>query len=248
MSLADQLQETKLFQDVDLTDLEDLITRMEAKTFPRGSVLFNLGDEGDAMYIIRSGRIRIYMYDRDEEITLRYYGKNDIFGELSLLDRQPRSASAAAAEELDVLRLDRENFIAFLFERPSIGLAMMRSLSQRLRFTTDYLEQYKPKRFERETVDRRQQFRRGAEGQQIADILDRVSEESEDEEPIEAMSPIEVPYKAGQAQPTSDLNFDAAHKMGGVFGKLAQIEEETLKLPKKSPTEPTDPDSESSEQ
>ncbi len=145
MGIADQLQQTALFREVELVDLEALVSRMEQLSFPQGSIIFSQGDTGDSMYIIRRGRIRIYMQDQDQEITLTHYGENEIFGELSPLDLRPRSASASAAEDLDVLVLDRLHFLEFLEERPLIGMAMIRSLSQRLRNTTTYLEEYKPR-------------------------------------------------------------------------------------------------------
>jgi CRP-like cAMP-binding protein len=65
----------------------------------------------------------------------------EIFGEFSLLDNKPRSASVAAVSELEVLILHRKNFMDFLIARPQVSLAMMRSLAQRARYTTTYVEE-----------------------------------------------------------------------------------------------------------
>lgn len=197
MSVAEQLHQTELFKEVDTADLEALVTRMKHEAHPAGQVLFHEGDPGETMYIILSGWIRIYMRDQDgEEITLTHYGKNEIFGELSPIDQRPRSASAAASEPLEVLSLGREDFLNFLDERPQIGLAMIRSLSQRLRNTTAYLEATRPAQFEKPAAPHGEEFRRGAEGT-IAGILDQVLEPEPDEH-IDVPQPVEIPVKTDQ--------------------------------------------------
>ncbi len=176
MNIAQRLHEVDLFKEVHLEDLEALSERMKPEHFDRGQVLFSANDIGDTMYFIQKGRIRIYMQDEDgEELTLTHYGVNEIFGELSPIDGLPRSASAAAVEDLEVLALHREDFLDFLDERPQIGLAMMRSLSERLRNTTTYLEEYRPTRFEAPVADQGEMLRRGARGM-AGDILDELRE------------------------------------------------------------------------
>lgn len=193
--IAEQLQKTDLFREVELADLQALIERMQQEHYERGAVLFHAGDTGDTMYIIQSGSIRIYMNDESgKEIGLTQYGKNEIFGELSPIDQRPRSASAVASDELDVLVLKREDFLAFLDERPQIGLAMMRSLSQRLRFTTTYLEEFKPQEFAAPPAHHGEELRRPAQ-QPIADIIDEVNRPTRDD--IEPPPPEESVPKPG---------------------------------------------------
>jgi signal-transduction protein with cAMP-binding, CBS, and nucleotidyltransferase domain len=80
--IAEQLQKTDLFREVELTDLQALVERMQEEHYDSGAVLFRAGDTGDTMYIIQSGNIRIYMNDETgKEIALTQYGKNEIFGE-----------------------------------------------------------------------------------------------------------------------------------------------------------------------
>lgn len=141
-SIASQLQKTQLFDGVNYLDLLDLAQVMEVLSYPAGALVFNIGDNGDSMYVIRAGRIRIFIFDDDgQELTLMHYGIGEIFGEFSLLDNKPRSASAAAAENLEVLVLYREDFMSFLATRPRVSVAMMRGLSQRARYTTHYVEE-----------------------------------------------------------------------------------------------------------
>lgn len=192
MTLTEELQKTDLFKEVDLVDLEALITRMHQETYPSGTVLFREGDMGDSMYIIQEGRIRIFMHDsHEQEITLTHYGQNEIFGELSPIDQRPRSASASAAEPLTVMILERSDFMNLLNERPQLGLAMMRSLAQRLRNTTTYLEEFKPSRFETAPVDQGTSLRREA-SPTIADLIDQkisgdAASDSSPEKPINGM-------------------------------------------------------------
>jgi CRP-like cAMP-binding protein len=139
MDIVDQLEGSKLFRGVERADREALIARMHRQSYPKGAVLFEKGDAGDSMYIILSGRVRVYTRDaQNNEITIRYL--SEMFGEFAMLDQKPRSAAVAAADDLEVLALHRSDFNAFLRERPLVGLSMMRSLVERVRYTTTYLQ------------------------------------------------------------------------------------------------------------
>ena len=139
MSVAEQLADSPLFKGVTPVDREALIRVMQRRSYPEGVVLFQKGDRGDAMYIILAGRVRIYTHDaRGHEFTIRHL--SEMFGEFSVLDQEPRSTSAAAAEDLDVLVLHRDDFLTFLRERPLVGLSLMRNLVERVRYTTAYLQ------------------------------------------------------------------------------------------------------------
>ncbi len=138
MDTADQLAELPLFRKVERPDREALIRLMRRQSYPQGAVLFRKGDSGDSLYLILKGRVRIFTYDsQGNEITIRYL--SEMFGEFSVLDRLPRSTSAAAADDLDVLVLHRDDFTAFVRERPIVGLAVMRDLAERARYTTDFV-------------------------------------------------------------------------------------------------------------
>ena len=141
MELIEQLKASRLFSGIDENDLRDLLALMARQHIPAGTVLFEKDAAGDAMYIILSGRVRIYLTDTNQrEYTLRRYGPAQIFGEFSLLDQKPRSASAAALEDTEVLVLNRETFLDFIPKRPQVGLAMMDTLVDRVRYTTTFLQ------------------------------------------------------------------------------------------------------------
>lgn len=142
MTVAEELKSFALFRNVEVNDLEALGNLMKAQTLTPGETLFSKNDPGDAMFLIRRGRVRIFMRDDNgTEITFRNYGAGQLVGEFALIDEKPRSASAAAGEEeAEVLVLQRESFLFYLREHPMLGVEMMRSLAERVRYTTQYLE------------------------------------------------------------------------------------------------------------
>lgn len=141
-TIAEQLAESTIFKGVnDTADREALIQSMRRETHPAGKVLFQKDEPGDSMYIILSGRVRIFTLDAEgREIPIRDYGPPQMFGEFAILDDQPRSASAVATEPLEVLVLSRQIFLDFLKERPVVGLSMMRNMVDRVRYTTIYMK------------------------------------------------------------------------------------------------------------
>lgn len=142
MNLAEQLQKISLFKDVSPQDLDALDDVMVRCTYRAGDVLFRAGDPGDSMFIIQAGRVRIYTEpNENQSLILMHYGPSQIFGEFSLLDNKPRSASAAAETDLDVFMLNRDTLMSFLKDRPQASIAMMVSLSERVRYTTAYVEE-----------------------------------------------------------------------------------------------------------
>lgn len=135
-----QLESTLLFKGVAHEDLAALVAVMQPQSFAAGSVVFEKDTPGDTMYLILAGQLRIYSTDAEgHSITLTFYGPGRVFGDFALLDEQPRSAAAAAVDTLEVLALNRADFLKFLPEHPSIGLAMVRSLADRVRYITIYL-------------------------------------------------------------------------------------------------------------
>jgi CRP-like cAMP-binding protein len=235
--IADKLKGIQLFKEVEIADLEALVAYMEVQHMPQGTVVFYKNDPGDRMYIIQKGRIRIYMQNPDDETTLilTHYSENEIFGELSPIDQKPRSASASALEDLEVLVLTRENFLRFLDERPQIGLAMMRSLAQRLRNTTTYLEEYRPTR-ERRVVGSEVLSRREAQAP-VAQLLDTISGKMNREDLLKARAEaIESAAKKAElppTQPTPPANIANL----GIFDRIARSE----KLKGEGENPPQDP-------
>jgi CRP-like cAMP-binding protein len=113
------------------------------KHFPRGTVLFNEGDEGEDMYIIRSGRVAIKKRVAHGEITVAVLEKGDFFGEMALLERIPRTAGAEIVEDGDLVVIGSDVFGDMVKANPEIAVRMLRKYSLRLRETTKQLEELK---------------------------------------------------------------------------------------------------------
>jgi uncharacterized membrane protein len=115
---------------------------LELEVRPAGSVLFRRGEQGGAMYLIEGGRVRIHIKDDDgEEVTLAELAAGDFFGEMSILDGKPRSATATVAEDARLAVLSRRHFHDFLRRSPEVALSMLAAIAERLRQTDEMLRQ-----------------------------------------------------------------------------------------------------------
>lgn len=94
-----------------------------------GEMLFEKGDMGDCLYVIVSGRVRIY----DGARLLNELNEGEMFGEMTLLDPEPRTATAMASEQSRLLRLDRDSFFALIQAQPQVSTGVIRMLTRRLR-------------------------------------------------------------------------------------------------------------------
>jgi CRP-like cAMP-binding protein len=104
------------------------------KAYPRGSVILFENDPGDALFIVREGRVKVVLIGEDgREVILGVLGVGDHFGELSLIDNQPRSAHVIAMEDSNLLVLHRDDFRRRVETSPVVALALLTELSRRLR-------------------------------------------------------------------------------------------------------------------
>jgi CRP/FNR family transcriptional regulator, cyclic AMP receptor protein len=103
------------------------------RDFPAGAVIFEEGDPGSRLYVIQSGQVRIVKRNAQREVTLARLGAGEFFGEMALLDRQPRSAAAVVDEPARLLELDEAAFERLVTERGEVALRILRRLSHRLR-------------------------------------------------------------------------------------------------------------------
>jgi CRP-like cAMP-binding protein len=122
-----------LLAGVDPDGLASVAARTVEVSFPAGGVIARQGDVGSGLFIIASGSVRVV---RDGE-TIATLGAGEFFGELSVLDGQPRSAQVVAAEPTVCLALSTWEFEAVVRERPDVALAIMRGLAARLRGLTE---------------------------------------------------------------------------------------------------------------
>ena len=111
-----------------------LAERIELLPYKAGAMIFNYGDPGHALYIVRSGEVEIFVKnDQGEKIVLEVAQPGDVFGEVSLLDDGPRTAWVAAVTDAEVLRLDREHFEDYVRLYTPAALNLLSVIAGRLR-------------------------------------------------------------------------------------------------------------------
>lgn len=123
------LKNTRLFAQTPENVLSSIAPIMKEVTYNEGREIFAKGDLGDSMYIIYTGQIGIY----DGKKQLALFDKGEIFGELALLDTEPRSATTVAETDALVFRIDQEDFFELMEERDEILRNVLRILCQRIR-------------------------------------------------------------------------------------------------------------------
>jgi CRP/FNR family cyclic AMP-dependent transcriptional regulator len=137
MSYATLLAKISFFENLQAEELEHLSTLLRSRRYAKGEVIFHQGDVGTALFILRKGQVAIRLSSEDgKEVILALLDRGDVFGELALLDDEPRSTDAVAREEVDLLSLQREDFRKFLEERPQVAMRMLSSLSRLVRRVT----------------------------------------------------------------------------------------------------------------
>lgn len=137
MSYAQLLSNISLFENLQTEELEHLSTLLRSRRYSKGEVIFHQGDVGTALYILRKGQVNIRLSSDDgKEVILALLDRGDVFGELALLDDEPRSTDAVAREEADLLSLQREDFRKFLDARPQVAMRLLSALSRLVRRVT----------------------------------------------------------------------------------------------------------------
>ncbi|WP_309120357.1 Crp/Fnr family transcriptional regulator [Paenibacillus sp.] len=137
LSLLHQVPLFKHLSDDQLTRLSEICSR---KGFKAGTVLFREKEPGDVFYIIVSGSVKVFTSNSvGEEKILSVFQAGDNFGELSLIDGKPRSASAQVLEDSMFLTLRGSDFIHLLRSLPDMSLTIMQELCRRIRETNDHV-------------------------------------------------------------------------------------------------------------
>lgn len=136
-----RLKKAFLFQGLPDDVLEALAQKMTHQKLATNEVLFRRGDQGDSLYIIDEGRIKIVREEgQGGEVILNHCGPGEAIGEMSLFDQEPRSATVVAVTDSQVLQLKREAFFELIDQRPDVSLVLLQSLSSRLRFASTYIQ------------------------------------------------------------------------------------------------------------
>lgn len=123
-----------MFASLAEADLQALVPVLREKRAARGSLILLQGDAGDALFLVAVGQVKVVLIGEDgREVILSVLGPGAFFGELALLDDEPRSAHVVAMEDTTLYQLRREDFQARLRTSPEAGIAVLRELSRRLR-------------------------------------------------------------------------------------------------------------------
>jgi CRP/FNR family cyclic AMP-dependent transcriptional regulator len=131
---ASILNEVEHLRELSTEAKAALAEKIEILRYGTGQMVFNYGDPGHAMFIVRSGEVEIFVKnDQGEKIVLETSGPGDIFGEISLLDGGPRTAWVSALGNVELLRLDRQHFEDYVRQYTPAALNLLSVTARRLR-------------------------------------------------------------------------------------------------------------------
>jgi CRP/FNR family transcriptional regulator, cyclic AMP receptor protein len=135
------LRNHPLFRDLAPEAIERLGSYMKRRTVARGTTLFAKGDPGSGLMGVLAGTVKISVPSADgRDIVLNLIHAGEIFGEIALLDGQPRTADATAISDCELILIDRRDFIPFLRSQPDLAMQIMTVLCSRLRRTSEQVQ------------------------------------------------------------------------------------------------------------
>jgi len=134
------LGQIRFFELLDDEDRLDLAKLVDELPLAEGERLFETGDRGEELYIVHSGKVEIFIKNvAGEKIVLTIAEQGDLFGELSMLDSGPRTATAVALEDTQLIVLNRENLLLFFKKKPDAALDMIAAMGAMIRKADDIL-------------------------------------------------------------------------------------------------------------
>jgi CRP/FNR family cyclic AMP-dependent transcriptional regulator len=135
------LKQVPLFRSLPQAESQHIAALLQKQHLKKGEVLFREGDEGTALYMIVSGKLKIVRQSRDgDEMILAVLTGGDFCGEMAILDGFPRSADAVAIDETYLYGLNRKDFLAYVMHNETAVRAVLSALTRRLRRADDFLE------------------------------------------------------------------------------------------------------------
>jgi CRP/FNR family cyclic AMP-dependent transcriptional regulator len=137
---AELLAEVPFFQLLNDEERNFLAGELDVVTFRKGDMVFTYGDPGDSMFVIKTGEVEVFFKDdTGGRIVLETAREGDFFGELSLLDNGPRTASVVATQDVEALRVDRNDLDHLLRLHPEAALDLLTAMGRRMRVTAELL-------------------------------------------------------------------------------------------------------------
>ena len=161
---AQLLAEVPLFQLLSEDERNLLATELDLVRYGAGEIVFVTGDPGDSMYVIRKGEVEVFFKDdTGAKVVLETAGPGDFFGELSLLDSGPRTASAVVTRDVEALRVDRRDLDQLLKLQPGSALELLTSMGRRMRVTAELLRHTASRNVNQEVADQRSAIQKAAD-------------------------------------------------------------------------------------
>ena len=128
------IENIPLFAGLSPEVLAEIEQHGSIKTYRKNTIVINEGDETDSLYLILSGRVKVFLSSEDgREAVLNHQGPGEYFGEMSLIDRQPRAASVMTVEPARLMILSRGDFMRCLASNPEIALNLIEPMTSRIR-------------------------------------------------------------------------------------------------------------------
>ena len=127
----------EIFEGLTAEEMEALLANSVVRSYPKNTVIINENDHADSMYVIESGRVKVYCSDKNgKEFIMNTLTAEDYFGELALLDDDKRSASVRTMEKSNFYIIYKEDFNKVLEQQPNIAKTLIRNLTRRVRKLT----------------------------------------------------------------------------------------------------------------
>lgn len=134
MTEREFLKSVPLFSRLGEASVDAILRLTRRRRFKKDDVIFHEKEVGDSLFVILHGRVKIAIFGDDgKEVTLSVLSEGDFFGEMALLDQEPRSATVIAEEECELLSLQRDDFTRALEQDPGMGTSLIQVLASRLR-------------------------------------------------------------------------------------------------------------------
>jgi hypothetical protein len=127
------LREIPIFADLSPEDLKRVAEIAREEWYPQDTTIFHQGEEGNMMFVIVEGHVRVVRTTEGKDQVLAQRGPGDFVGEMAIIESAPRSAALVTQSDVRTLAIDGETFKGILRERPEVSFAVLRSISRRLR-------------------------------------------------------------------------------------------------------------------
>jgi CRP/FNR family transcriptional regulator/CRP/FNR family cyclic AMP-dependent transcriptional regulator len=139
--IVNKLSSIPMFSDLSPENLEVLAGMVQLRRFPRGAFVVGQNELGTSMYLLISGRVKVSLANTEgKELVLNYLEAPAHFGEMALVDAQPRSADVIAVTDVELFSLDAKDLSEAIRVQPRLALSLIATLSRRLRHTNSRLE------------------------------------------------------------------------------------------------------------